>query len=304
MMKRIVTLLLALMLLVGAAAAEFADFTDLYPDKFLPAGSEPIKTENSYQSENIYVSITNMRDSNCDVFVADIYVRSVECFQRAYAGGDFKKGKAKVQEMSQNRDGVIAITGDSAEYFTVGWAAGNGVIHRDTKNRKRDICIVYKDGTMVPVDSENIDNEQIRADAEAGKIWHIFLFGPVLQHPDGTAKTDFSDSSVRGSNPRTVIGYYAPGHYCFVVVDGRKMKSKVEENAKSVGMKFPPLAQLMEKLGCAASYNLDGGRSTVMVFDNEVYSRPAISGARELGDAVLIVDVPRETADTAQTEAE
>ena len=38
---------------------------------------------------------------------------------------------------------------------------------------------------------------------------------------DGKAKTTFT-SDVKPKNPRSVIGYYEPGHYCFVQVDGRK----------------------------------------------------------------------------------
>jgi len=74
------------LLAFGTAAAEFADFSSLYPDTFLPAGSEPQWTEDSYTIENMAVKITAQRVNDADVYVADIYVRTVECLQRSFAG--------------------------------------------------------------------------------------------------------------------------------------------------------------------------------------------------------------------------
>ena len=58
-MKKWTLALLMLWLFAGICAAEeFTDFSSLYPDKFLPEGSEPIRTENSYQSEDVNLVIT------------------------------------------------------------------------------------------------------------------------------------------------------------------------------------------------------------------------------------------------------
>ena len=43
-------------------------------------------------------------------------------------------------------------------------------------------------------------------------------------------------------------------------------------------------------LGCKAAYNLDGGASAVMTFNDEIYSRPS-NGGRALGDALLIKEL-------------
>ncbi len=50
-------------------------------------------------------------------------------------------------------------------------------------------------------------------------------FGPMLLDENGQTMTEFH-SSVNVRNPRTAIGYFAPGHYCFVVVDGRSSESR------------------------------------------------------------------------------
>lgn len=308
-MKKLLTMLLLLAMLLPCALGEeaetpaFADFSDKFADKFLLAGSEPIVTETSYQSEDVNITITTRRVSNSDVYVADIYVRSVECFLRGHAGEKYGKATAKVTKLAENRDAIIAMTGDSGHYFTKGWAISNGEINKDSPNRLRDLAILYRDGVMVGIPNEHVDNDQIRADADAGKIWHIFLFGPSLLDAEGKArpKAEFEDCNVKAANPRSVIGYYEPGHYCFVQVDGRKTKSALESGKKNLGIKMTDLALLMEELGCQAAYNLDGGQSSMMWYGGEVISSPH-KGGRPVGDIVYIKDLPKaETEQTAET---
>lgn len=299
-MKRLLTVLLMLVMLLPCALGEeaetpaLADFSDKFADKFLLAGSEPIVTENSYQSEDVNITITTRRVSDSDVYVADIYVRSVECFQRGHAGDKYGKATAKVKDMAANRDAILAMTGDSGHYFTKGWAISNGVINKSSPNRLRDIAILYRDGVMVGIPNENVDNDLIRAEADAGKIWHIFLFGPSLLDAEGKArpKAEFEDCNVKAANPRSVIGYYEPGHYCFVQVDGRKNKSALEAGKKNLGIKMRDLALLMEELGCKAAYNLDGGQSSMMWYNGEIISSPH-KGGRPVGDIVLIKDLSK-----------
>lgn len=309
-MKKLLTILLLMAMLLPCALGEepaqeaaFADFSDKFADKFLLAGSEPIWTENSYQSEDVNITISSMRYERSDVYVVDIYVRSVECFQRVHAGGSYGKTTAKVRQLSSESDAIVAMTGDSGHYFTKGWAVSNGVINRDTENRKRDLGIVYRDGTMACIQNADLDYAQIRADADAGKIWHIFLFGPSLLDYEGKATLDFSENEVRFPNPRSAIGYFEPGHYCFVQVDGRGTKSALEKNRTSTGLEMDDLAKLMEELGCKAAYNLDGGQSSMLVFNHQIYSTP-YGGGRNVGDVVIIKDLPGDAAVVETNEAE
>ncbi len=110
--------------------------------------------------------------------------------------------------------------------------------------------------------------------------WQAWCFGPALLDENGKAK-DVFNSGLTGPNPRTVLGYYAPGHYCFVVVDGRRSKY-------SAGMTFFQLSRFMESLGCKAAYNLDGGDSSVMAFDGRRVSSP--SAIRKIPDAIYICE--------------
>ena len=66
-----------------------------------------------------------------------------------------------------------------------------------------------------------------------------------------------------------------------VVVDGR---------GESAGFTLPDLSQLFYDLGCTAAYNLDGGNSSIMVWNNAVINEPS-GGGRESSDALLITEV-------------
>ena len=89
-------------------------------------------------------------------------------------------------------------------------------------------------------------------------------------------------SEVTAANPRTVIGYYYPGHYCFLVVDGRQSRY-------SAGMTMSILSEFCESLGLTAAYNLDGGQSSQMIAENGFVNLP-INGGRAVSDIVYICE--------------
>lgn len=254
---------------------------------FLAAGEAPVITATSYRSHNIYIDIISRRFMETDVYVADVHVRSMDNFRRIYAGGEWDTRRDRVDSMSEASGAILAMTGDSSEYFSSGWVAGNGVIWRDIFNTKRDLCILYKDGRMVTYKAPSRAMHRQFAE-EKDDIWQTFLFGPALLDEEGKAYTKFN-SNVKVANPRSVIGYYEPGHYCFVQVDGRSTDSVLEEGEINNGLSLVNLAQLMESLGCKAAYNLDGGRSSMMWFVDGIISTPAAIN-RTIGDIVAIME--------------
>ena len=278
-MKKILGILLLLMLYSFPSLAEENKMS------FLEKGAEPIFTDLSYRSENIVIDITSRRACDSDVYIADIHVRSIDCFQRAFAEGEWGTETRKISTIAESSGALLAMTGDSGQNFSAGWIVGNGIVERSTRNRKRDLCLVLKDGSMAFYPAGSITQEELEAAAET--IWHSFLFGPVLLDAEGKALDDFSDSNVRYKNPRSVLGYYEPGHYCFVQVDGRSTQSALDEGEINRGMTLEELADFMEELGCRGAYNLDGGRSSAMWFNGKVISTQA-DASRRIGDIMVI----------------
>ena len=141
-------------------------------------------------------------------------------------------------------------------------------------NRRYDACVLLYDGTLLTLDAKKTSAEEI----ESLHPWQAWCFGPMLLDENGKAMTKFH-SSLTDRNPRTAIGYYSPGHYCFVVVDGRRKDY-------SRGMTMKQLSRFMEKLGCKAAYNMDGGSSSVMAFNGKKVNRP--SSSRKVPDFIYI----------------
>ena len=290
-MKRMMACFLAMLLSLSTWARADFDFPE---GTFLPTGEAPVITETSYQSENISIEISAMRVEKADVHVADIYVRDISFYQRYFVGTFNPKNSPKrmqVGPMATQAGAILAMTGDSADGFSVGWVIGNGEIVRDSTNSKRDICLLLSSGEMRTILAKDIDYEWLDTEFKAGNIWQLFCFGPALLDEEGKALTKFN-SDVLPNNPRSVIGYYEPGHYCFVQVDGRSSPSKLEAKKKNSGLDMTNLAALMEELGCKAAYNLDGGQSSVMWFNGAIVSSPATKDGkgRKVGDIVMITE--------------
>ena len=250
-----------------------------FADRF---SEEPVWTENSYKSPNVSITITTHtigEGSERQVYhVADIYIASMENFTTYTADGEMVYfGTQDVMEMNQATDALISISGDFLTYQKAGFLMRNGEIYMETTNNVT-ICALFEDGTMETYDAKGYEIEDIKARG-AVQVWS---FGPVLLDENGQVRQRYKmPSAVSQTNPRSAIGYYEPGHYCFVVVDGR-------QSGYSKGMSIPELAKVFEDLGCSKAYNLDGGGSAVMVFNQERFSKQSNGGDRKLGDILLI----------------
>ncbi len=294
-MLRILCLALLCLAVFSSAAAEEPSSV------FLDPGEEPVITEDRYVSENIAIHITCIRHETpngktvqkSDIYVADIRVKNLESFCRAFAGKAWGKSKQKIIPFAESCGAILAMSGDSASDLYGGWLVFNGEIipGRDGSKKsdyRRDIGILYTDGTFVTHPWADVDREELLAQIERGEVWQIFYFGPRLLDDEGHAMEKFN-SNVNPVNPRSVIGYYEPGHYCFVQVDGRGTKSKLEPGKynKNKGLTLKNLSRFMEELGCTAAYNLDGGKTSQLYFNGSVISTPE-NGGRKLADIVLI----------------
>ena len=276
-------MLVCILLLTEAFAQETlslpvmpADLRTNAPDgTFLESGQEPIITENSYQSEDISIQILRTRDeeSKSDITIADIHVSSVAYLRRGFALGKWDGEMRSIKTIADDSNAILAMTGDYAALLDAGLVAANGIIYRKTDNRIRDNCLILADGQMVTYKRREMDLSAVLDDG----IWHSFLFGPALLE-NGEAIEAF-DSKIRSENPRSAIGFYEPGHYCFVLVDGRSTSSR--------GMKLEQLSMFMKNLGCHTAYNLDGGQSAILWFNGEIINKP-YKGGRRLMDIVYI----------------
>ena len=250
-----------------------------FPDKF---SVTPELSELSYSDSGLSITITRYDDNReiCrDIavyFVADVYLQDVERWKTAAAGDNFAVSKTdKVVRMAKAHNALFALSGDYFNYQSKGLIIRNGVLYRNKYDTRRDLCVLYRDGVLKTFEANTYTAEEIIA----SDPWQTWQFGPGLLDENGEPKTEFN-TSLSDLNPRCAIGYFEPGHYCFVVVDGRR-------DNYSKGATMRELALIMHHLGCVAAYNLDGGLSAQMYFNGSIRNRN--SGGRAIGDIIYFL---------------
>lgn len=262
----------------AVASSPFPDktvtHTPAHADKF--TSGEAVITESTYQSPNVSVSWARHEEGTGTAkvvyYVADIYVRTADYICTAVP----EHGYDTVQKLAAANGAILAINGDYAPAREQGVIVRDGMLIRDTGG-DADVLALYDDGDMRTFAADEFD---VAAEGARG-LRGAWSFGPALLDADGRAKTDFV-TTVAEANPRTAVGCYEPGHYCFVAVDGRGMEG-------SAGMTMAELAALFESLGCKTAYNLDGGQSSVMAWDEgRVTVNAPANGGRPVSDIIYI----------------
>ena len=242
---------------------------------------EPVVTESSYAGPTAAVSLRTFsrRLEGEDAFayhVADIRVGDVRCIRTALAHDAYGVGiQEPILDMMERNEALVAMNGDYYSYQSGGLVIRNGEVFRSDPS-DAESCVLFRDGRMEIVPpGYNLDELICRG------AWQAWTFGPSLLNAQGRAiRTPEAGKYLRLKHPRSAIGYIAPGHYCFVVCDGR-------QTGYSQGATLYALAQIMEGLGCRVAYNLDGGHSSVLAFRGAVWNSPSGEG-REISDCVLV----------------
>lgn len=242
---------------------------------------EVVATDTFYSNDHLSVTLTEIREHDTQIHIAEVRVSSAQYLLSAFAQNTYGRHyKQKVSVMAKNHDAVFAINGDNYGEREGGYVIKNGILYRTKGNANMDLLCIMPDGDFVFSHSkQNTANEIL----EMG-TWQGLTFGPVLLD-NGEIKVGKNQEVALcyPTNPRTVIGMVEPLHYYFVVADGR--------TGKSHGLSLYECADLMKRLGCTKAFNLDGGGSSVMVFQGKVVNFPTTDGdylEREVTDIVYV----------------
>lgn len=240
--------------------------------------SEEIQT---YEDDKVSLTVnkvtTGTGSDKVTYYVADVKISNISYLRTGFASGEYGKNiRATVQDMANDYNAILAMSGDYYGNTDSSVVIRNGVLYRDDIVGT-DICVLFTDGTMKTYSPEEFDVDEVIA---AG-AWQAWNFGPSLLDDNGEVATSFNTTSYLNSeNPRAAIGYLEPGHYVLVTVDGR-------DEGYSRGVTLSELSGIMSSLGCKVAYNLDGGKSSAMVYDGEYVNQPA-DGGRTISDIIYI----------------
>ena len=258
--------------------ASVGDFSEKFAAMF--TSGDVKMEEDSYQSANVCVRVTKeyFTEIPAWIYVADIYISDISCLKTAFGKDTYGRGYIEwISDVARRYGSVVTLNGDYYGTRDTGVVIRNGTLYRDNKTTN-DIAILYWDGRF-----EIFKGGKIDAKAEmANGAYQSWCFGPALMDGNGKPLEKFNcNDNLTKKNPRSAIGYYEPGHYCFLVVDGR--------NKESRGASMEQLAGLMEYFGCKQGYNLDGGQTSLLAAGPDLINRPS-DGGRNSSDYILIVD--------------
>lgn len=114
-------------------------------------------------------------------------------------------------------------------------------------------------------------------DIQAKNIQYGCSFGPIL-----IANGQICSGLNSGINPRTGIGQRSDGAILMMVIDGRQ--------AASLGATYSDMAEVFQAYGAVNAYNLDGGSSTMMWFEEDyLNSCASVKGIRPVPTTFLVL---------------
>jgi exopolysaccharide biosynthesis protein len=251
------------------------------------AADSGTSTATTYRSDTATISLetvtTGSGSDTVTYVVADVRVSDATIVRSAFAQDTFGENIiANPSVIAADVGAVLAINGDYYGFRDTGIVIRNGVAFRDSGARQG--LAFYADGSARLYDETATDAAELLA---AG-VWNTLSFGPGLVN-DGAViagidsveiDTNFGNHSVQGRQPRTGVGLVGDNHLLFVVVDGRS-------TGYSRGVGTTELAQIFVDRGAQVAYNLDGGGSSAMVFQDKLVNNPLGRG-RERGTSDIL----------------
>ena len=272
------------------------DWRKKFADKFTDT---VVSTSDTYTSPDLSIHLTRKQydtgikdvsergqhlkyGTRISYILADIYIADIRCLQTSFARDTYGVGYTeKLSDMAGRLGAVWAVNGDSYSNnhnWDNGTVIRNGIVYR-AKQTDTETCVLNWDGTIQIYQPGTVSIDALIQNG----AYQSWVFGPSLLNEDGSARTDFlTRDYLRESHPRTALGYYEPGHYCLLLVDGRQDSSR--------GMFLDEMSQLFADLGCKAAYNLDGGHCSFMYFNGGIANHP-YKPEHEIFDGIILKNI-------------
>lgn len=211
--------------------------------------------------------------------VARVKISHPTQLRSAFAGGEYGSVREKPSKIAARVNAVVALNGDFYNY------AGhenhilirNGTLYRPSVSTTgNSVLFIDSHGDFRIIPFAQFDSSGVLSDPD-NPVYHSVNFGPALVVDGKTIINNYSTVHFYGArNPRSALGQTGPLEYVFVAVEGRSSVSK--------GLSIDCLAKLMTSLGCVQAYNVDGGQSSMLVFNDKLYNHVSNGSERSFGD--------------------
>lgn len=191
---------------------------------------------------------------------------------------DYNGKGYKLEEISKKMNALAVINASAFEGVSGDVPLGLTICNGETLygDYDKEYCVVGFD-----FNNKLIVGKMNREEAESLNLRDAVAFSPMLVK-DGVP-CDISKYK-KGLNPHTAIGQRQDGAVLLLVVDGRQ--------PASLGASYQDLINIMLEYGAVNACNLDGGSSSVMIYENEAITNCcSLYGAGRMATAFYVTRV-------------
>lgn len=157
-----------------------------------------------YEDDQISIKLTEYREEDTTIYVADVVLSSPEYLKTAFAKNSYGKNVTeKTSEIAAEKNAILAINGDYYGAQEKGYVLRNGNLYRNEAEEGQEDLVIYQDGKFGIISEEDITAEEL---LEQG-AQEILSFGPALIQDGAISVTEEEEvGRAMASNPRTAIG--------------------------------------------------------------------------------------------------
>ncbi|MDO5143332.1 MAG: phosphodiester glycosidase family protein [bacterium] len=241
-----------------------------------------------YEDPTISVRVDMGRVDDCDWWRADIRIADPSQLRTISAGGFDTSKVMQGTQLAKRVNAVLAIDGDYYWYTGKGYIVRQGVEYLNILDGKRDVLLIDDWGDFHVI--KNARAEDVSMVIGRRKVVNAFFFGPALV-------MDGQEQSVSGNidmvpdekRQRMAICQVGDLHYMAICCAPPARGSK--------GMTLQRFARLCAEQGVQTAYNMDGGDSTMLIFNGEKLNDITSNSTREISDIIYFASayVPEES---------
>ena len=286
--QRLFILLCAFVLICAGPVQSIAAAETTYKLPWDFSGGMPLKTEyfygnTTYADPTIAVKIqygvfNRGAETGCEYWVASIKIAHPSQLRTTAANGFQSEMTMKGTAMAKRVNAVLAINGDYFYFTHHGYILRQGQLFLDDLRGDRDVLLIDEDGDFHIV--RNPFTGQVSQTIDGKRVVQAFFFGPVLVD-NGKLVRDMAlreDMAAEERKQRMCLAQVGPLEYKCICC-GPPARG-------NTGMTLQEFARLVYEVGIddaqkkskrageeikstMTAYNLDGGNSTMLIFNGE-----------------------------------
>lgn len=277
MRKWMMLLMCSLLLLLGSALAEEPSYELPLDIDFANYPADPAGfTEDAYHDESLDVRLETGSLRGVQYHVAYFQVKSPTQLRTAIAGRPNESVAALPSQMGKAKNAVLILNGEYYIQRTKDiFIYRQGKMFRDQPDPVKDVLLIDDAGDFHIYTSRDKASEIQAFQDEGGVIVNAFSFGPALM-VDGERipyREDYYFYPYERTG-RSAVGQVGPLSYAFIYCP--------QATQKEIG-------DIAEALSLQQAYNLDGGNSSVMIFNGKYVGGKKRNTEREQSDILYVV---------------